>query len=229
MPISAASRNARRRASRRYHCLFRPGTYWLWGYAWSKFRLDPAYLQVAELVPAGTLTLDLGSGLAMLPALLVELGEGRQAVAMEWDQTKVRAAQRVLRDVPEVQVHAANVLEADLPACDTAVIQDVLHYFPRDIQDGLLARAFSALRPGGRLILRETESRPGGGSSFTRSLEWLAIHCGWNHGPELHYRSRPEWQACLESMGLERVQALDSSLVTPGNVLMHGTKPLERP
>jgi hypothetical protein len=79
---------ALQRASRRYHRLFRPGSWWLWGYTWSKFRLDPAYLQIAGLIPPDTLTLDLGSGLAMLPALLAELGEGRSALGLEWDETK---------------------------------------------------------------------------------------------------------------------------------------------
>lgn len=219
---------ALRRASRRYHRLFERGSRWLWGYAWSKFRLDPAYIQVAGLIPPESLTLDLGSGLAMLPALLAELGEGRAAVALEWDAAKVEAARRVLAGIPGIQIHQADVFEAAFPACDAVVAMDVLHYFPEGLQDALLRKAMGALRPGGRLILRETESRQGG-SSFTRGLEWLAIHCGWNRGPELHFRSRSQWTSALEALGLARVQVLDSSLVTPGNVLFHGIKLAEQP
>lgn len=224
MPPGLDLRSALHRASRRYQTLRRPGSLWLWGYAWSKFRMDPAYLQVAALIGPQSLTLDLGSGLAMLPALLAEMGEGRRAVGLEWDGTKVEAAQRALGDHPELRIEQADAFEAEFPTCDAVVLMDVLHYFPEHLQDRLLQKARTALRPGGRLIIRETEAQRGGGRAFTRGLEWFAIHCGWNRGPELHYRSRSQWLAALEALGIKRVESLESSRFTPGNILVHGIK-----
>lgn len=212
------------RASRRYRRLCRPGTLWLWGYSRSKFRMDPAYLQVAALIPPRSLTLDLGSGLALLPALLAELGEERRVIAVEWDRSKVEAARRILGDHPGFQIERADAFEFEFPACDTVVLMDVLHYFPESLQDRLLQKACAALRPGGRLILRETEAQRGGGRAFTRGLEWFAIHCGWNRGPELHYRTRFQWLAALEALGIRQAESLDSSRFTPGNILIHGIK-----
>lgn len=223
-PVRPELQAALHRASRRYHQLRRPGSLWLWGYAWSKYRLDPAYLQVAALIPANSLTLDLGSGLGMLPALLVEMGEARSVLALEWDQSKVAASRRVIEESPSIRIQQADVFKADFPPCETIVIMDVLHYFPERLQDTLLEKALGALRVGGRLILRETDARHGGGRGFTRNLEWLAIHCGWNRGPELHYRSQNEWMRSLGALGLGSVTALPSSQVTPGNMLIHGIK-----
>jgi len=216
--------SALHRASRRYHKLCRPGSLWLWGYAWSKYRLDPAYLQIAALIPPASLTLDLGSGLGLLPALLAEMGEARSAVALEWDRGKVEASQRVMAGTTSVRILRADVFESEFPACEVIVIMDVLHYFPERLQNALLEKAFRALRPGGRLILRETDARAGGGRGFTRSLEWLAIHCGWNRGPALHYRAQSEWVRSLDALGLGSVTVQPSSQVTPGNVLIHGIK-----
>lgn len=186
--------------------------------------MDPAYLQVATLIPPGSLTLDLGSGLALLPALLAEVGEGRQAIAVEWDRSKVEAARRVLGDNPDLRVERADAFEIEFPTCDAVVLMDVLHYFSETLQDRLLQKACSALHPGGRLILRETEAQQGGGRAFTRGLEWFAVHCGWNRGPELHYRTRSQWLAALEALGIKEVKILESSRFTPGNILVHGIK-----
>ncbi len=186
--------------------------------------MDPAYLQVAGLIPPQGLTLDLGCGLALLPALLAEMGEGRSAVGLEWDGAKVEAARRVLADHPDLRIEQADAFEAEFPACDAVVLMDVLHYFPENRQGCLLQKACDALRPGGRLILRETEAQQGGGRAFTRGLEWLAIHWGWNQGPELHYRSRSRWLDVLVDLGLSRVECLESSRFAPGNILIHGVK-----
>ena len=215
-------RSALHRASGRYRTLRTPGSLWLWGYAWSKYRMDPAYLQVAALIPPQSLTLDLGSGLALLPTLLAEVGEGRRAIAVEWDRSKVEAARRVLGDNPDLRIERADAFEFEFPTCDAVVLMDVLHYFPENLQDRLLQKACSALRPGGRLILRETEAQRGGGRAFTRGLEWFAVHCGWNRGPELHYRTRSQWLAALEALGIQQAASLDSSRFTPGNILIHG-------
>ncbi len=184
--------------------------------------MDPAYLQVAALIPPQSLTLDLGSGLALLPTLLAEVGEGRRAIAVEWDRSKVEAARRVLGDNPDLRIERADAFEFEFPTCDAVVLMDVLHYFPENLQDRLLQKACSALRPGGRLILRETEAQRGGGRAFTRGLEWFAVHCGWNRGPELHYRTRSQWLAALEALGIQQAASLDSSRFTPGNILIHG-------
>jgi len=225
MPPTSECHAALLRASRRYHKLCRPGSLWLWGYAWSKYRLDPAYLQVAALIPPGSLTLDLGTGLGMLPALLNELGGMRSVLGLEWDQSKVEASLRVINGSPSIRIQQADVFEAIFPPCEAIVIMDVLHYFPERLQNTLLEKCLSALRVGGRLILRETEAQLGGGRAFTRKLEWLAIHSGWNRGPELHYRSQADWIRTLEGLGLKCITGMPSSRVTPGNVLIHGIKP----
>jgi len=217
-------RAALQRASRRYSRLFRPGSWWLWGYAWAKFKMDPVYLQVAALTAPGSHTLDLGSGLAMLPALLAELGEGRSALGLEWDSAKVKAGRRALEGLPSLQLLEANIFDASFPPCDAVVLTDVLHYFPAERQEALLRKAHAALRPGGRLILRETDGRWGIGKSFTRGLERFAVFCGWNRGPGLHFRSQPHWMATLESLGLEGVTVQTSYRLTPGNILIHGHK-----
>ena len=72
-------------ARRRYDGLH-PRFKW---YARMKYVMDPCYRAIAPLVPAGAFAVDLGSGLGMLPVLLGVLGDGRRALGVEWDKSKV--------------------------------------------------------------------------------------------------------------------------------------------
>jgi hypothetical protein len=54
----------------------------LW-YARLKYRMDPCYRAIASHIGEGSFTVDLGTGLGMLPVLLGELGERRRALGVD--------------------------------------------------------------------------------------------------------------------------------------------------
>jgi hypothetical protein len=60
-------------------------------YARMKYRMDPCYRAVARHVPPDTFTVDLGTGLGMLPIVLGLMGAGRRVLGVEWDAEKARA------------------------------------------------------------------------------------------------------------------------------------------
>ena len=84
---------------------------------------------------------------------------------MDFDADKIRVAQATARANPRVTFERRDFLEvAEYPACDCVLLCDVLHYFPRELKAEMLRKVFQALRPGGRLIVRdacaEETSRP---------------------------------------------------------------------
>jgi uncharacterized protein (DUF2062 family) len=209
-------RDAIARARRRYDGLH-PRFKW---YARMKYEMDPCYRVIAPLVPAGALAVDLGTGLGMLPVLLGLLGEGRRALGIEWDAEKARCGLHAARALDGVEIVTGDVRAFELPACDVITIVDMLHYFDADVQRALLRRCRDALRPGGRILVREGDGARRGGARWTRAVEWVVTRLGWNRGPAVRFRPATEIRADLEALGL-RVRVDEAAgRLHPGNVLL---------
>ena len=194
-------------------------------YAFFKYRMDPCYRRLAALVPEGSLTVDLGSGLGMLPVLLGVLGGGREAVGVEWDARKVQAGRSAASGLSGVRLEEGDARAFIPPACDTVTIVDMLHYFDVATQQAILARAEGALRPGGRILIREGDAGKRGGAGFTRWLERLAVRLGWNRAPgATGFRAANDLRSALESLGLCVTVEPVSGRLHPGNVLIRATR-----
>jgi uncharacterized protein (DUF2062 family) len=203
-------------ARRRYDGLH-PRFKW---YARMKYVMDPCYRAIAQLVPPGAYTVDLGSGLGMLPVLLGVLGDGRRALGVEWDPKKVDCGVVAARDLPDVSIVEGDARAAELPPCDVITLVDMLHYWDDDAQRALFARCRSALRPGGRLLVREGDRSRRGGARVTRAIESVVTRLGWNRGPQVRFRDVAALRADLEALGfVVRVDEV-AARTHPGNVLL---------
>jgi SAM-dependent methyltransferase len=185
-----------------------------------KYVMDPCYRAIAPLVPPGAFAVDLGAGLGMLPVLLGVLGDGRRALGIEWDAAKVACGVHAARDLGGVEVVEGDARTATIPACDVITLVDMLHYWDADAQRALLARCRAALRPGGRLVVREGDPSRRGGARWTRAVEAVVTRLGWNRGPQVRFRPVDELRADLEALGF-RVRVDEVAARThPGNVLL---------
>jgi uncharacterized protein (DUF2062 family) len=192
-------------------------------YARMKYAMDPCYRAIAARLPAGSFTVDLGSGLGMLPVLLGVIGEGRRALGVEWDAAKVACGEHAARGLDGVQLVAGDVREFAIPRCDAITLVDVLHYYDAQVQRALLARCRAALGPGGRLLVREGDAARRRGARWTRALEAVATRLGWNRGPAVRFRAIAELRADLEACGFAVEQDEVAGRMHPGNVLLIGT------
>ena len=196
-------------------------------YARIKYRMDPLYRQVCELLGQRGRIVDLGTGLGMLPLLLALRGQGERIVGVDWDEAKVRSGQRAasgLEAVLELRHQDIREHELDADGVDAVVLADVLHYWPEEEQQAMLRRAAAALRPGGRLVIRETDREAR--SLVTRALEAVAVRLGWNRGPGLTYRTAEELREALRALGLRcGADEASSSAVHRGNVLIWADRP----
>jgi uncharacterized protein (DUF2062 family)/SAM-dependent methyltransferase len=203
-------------AARRYAGAARRFRY----YARMKYRMDPCYRAIAPLVPPGAFTVDLGTGLGMLPVLLGVLGQGRRALGIEWDAAKAASGADAAKGLDGIEIREGDALEVTLPACDVIALVDVLHYHPALAQRALLQRCYQALRPGGRLLVREGDRARSGGARFTRLIERVVTRLGWNRGPEVRFRPIDELKGELEALGLAVRAGEVAGRLHPGNVLL---------
>lgn len=193
-------------------------------YAGMKYRMDPCYRAIAALIPEGAYLVDLGTGLGMLPICLGELGGGRRALGVEWDEEKVEGGQAVCAGLP-VELVRGDIFAFALPPCDAVSLVDVLHYYDGERQRALLERAAAALRPGGQLLVREGDGELRGGARLTRLLERWAVRLGWNRAPRVRFRPIAELEADLSALGLEVERAEVAGALHPGNVLLRALRP----
>jgi SAM-dependent methyltransferase len=203
-------------AAARYAGL-RPRFRW---YARAKYHLDPCYRAIAGHIREDSFTVDLGSGLGMLPVLLGELGGRRRALGVDWDREKVRCGRHAARGLPGVEIVEGDLHAFAVPACDVITLVDVLHYYDGPRQEEILERCRTALGPGGRLLIREGDGARPGGARFTRIVETWITRMGWNRGPTVRFRPISELRTALIKLGFHVNEDEVASRLNPGNVLL---------
>lgn len=182
-------------------------------YVANKLRFDP----IGRVIDGATGelgdVLDMGCGRGQLGLLLYELGKVRTLAGFDWDERKVIVARAAAMGVGRYDQNDMN--SAAIPASDTILIADVLHYLSFGEQDSLLARAALALRPSGKLIVRDVDARQTLASLVTRACEGIGVRLAVNRGKALAFRSRAEQENAIERAGL-RVREV---VTTPGLLL----------
>jgi uncharacterized protein (DUF2062 family)/SAM-dependent methyltransferase len=206
-------------------------------YVRSKLLGDPVARLIADVAGdrPGALgeIADIGTGRGQLPILLLELGRATRAWGVDWDAAKIAAAVKAAASPREdgaalpVDFHAGDARTAEPPAADTVLLIDLIHYFKIEEQDAILRRAAAAVRPGGRLLVREADTERGLRSVATLLEELVFTALRFNRGERVRFRPAREITARLDAAGLT-CEVRPAWGKTPfSNVLVIGTRPLE--
>jgi SAM-dependent methyltransferase len=170
-------------------------------YLRTKLAFDPIFEQLERLPePLGDV-LDLATGRGQVALFLWELGSTTSVVGVDWDARKVAVA-RIAAD-GDATLRDGDIRSIDLPEADTVLLIDVLHYLPPEEQDALLARAAEAVRPGGRLLVREVDPTRGLKSRVAMLAERIATRTAYNRGATLAFRTPGEIVETLSRLGLD--------------------------
>ncbi len=177
-------------------------------YVRTKLLGDPVARLVADLEgeARGALgeVFDIGTGRGQLPVLLVELGRASRARGVDWDEEKVQAGRRAAAagDALAVELTQGDARTAEVAPADTVLLIDILHYFTLAEQDAILRRAAAAVRPGGRILVREADTERGLRSAVTLLEERIFTGLRFNRGERVRFRPAREIVAVLEEAGL---------------------------
>jgi len=209
-------------------------------FARGKLRYDPVFRAILKngLLPNEGRLIDLGCGLGVLSALLVEARNQHQVgnwnpkwpkppqqlelYGVELLDWKVDAAKQALG--LRATISQGDIRFAELPGCSAVIILDVLLYLNAAEQRKILQRIALTLQPGGVLLLREGDTAGGLRYHVTRLAEQICCLWRGQNWQALHYRSRTEWIALLEELGFS-VVSLPMSQGTPfANVLFLATR-----
>lgn len=180
-------------------------------YVRMKMLFDPVTRMVSDVAGTepGVLghVFDIGTGRGQVLALLVTLGRAESGHGVDWDEAKIAEGRRAVGasgggDALPIELDALDARLARPEPSDTVLLVDLLHYFRHDEQDALLARAARAVRPGGRLVLREADAERGWRSFVTLLEERFFTFIRFNRGERVAFRPVRELVALLEREGL---------------------------
>ena len=177
-------------------------------YLWARYLVCP-FDEVGQAIPETGRILDVGCGFGFFSVHLHLQSNEREVLGVDHDEARIRAANAHVLPAGAaggrpgaVRFEVADVATADLEACDAIVLVDVLHHLPQDAVEDLLARIRLKLRPGGRLIVKDLDTRP-----------WFEYVWNWVHDAVMTrslrfwYRSRADTEALLERAGFSDVRS----------------------
>ena len=170
--------------------------------AW-KLRLDPIYRRVDEFVSDAGVVIDVGCGYGLMSNILARKSLRRNVIGIDVDSRRIRVAQATALAVPNAQFELGNVLDAELPEADVVLLVDVLHYWSKEKQRDLIAKACNALHPGGVLVFRDACRAKGWSHRLTAWSERIAARAGHSHrGEGLHFCEEEFYLRTFDSHGL---------------------------
>jgi 1-acyl-sn-glycerol-3-phosphate acyltransferase len=172
-----------------------------------KMKLDPMFGALDEVVPREGFVLDLGCGYGVATHWLAQFTDGRNFLGLDYDENKIRVAQRTAPESPRIKFATGDILNCDYPACDTILLLDVLHYWTPEKQQLILHKARQALRPGGKLILRDAARAENAAHRRVNFWEKIATRLGHNRTVEgLHFQTRAGLEAALRRAGFDQFE-----------------------
>ncbi|HEY4416082.1 MAG TPA: 1-acyl-sn-glycerol-3-phosphate acyltransferase [Verrucomicrobiae bacterium] len=172
-----------------------------------KLKLDPIFPVLEKFAPRSGFILDLGCGYGLATHCLAYGAEQRTFLGVDYDENKIRTAGRTAPQNPRIQFQTGDILEFEYPACDAILLLDVLHYWAPAKQQQILDKARRALRPGGKLILRDGAKANDGAHRHIHRWEIFATKAGLNRTQEgLNFQTLAELEAALKCAGFTKCE-----------------------
>ncbi len=191
-----------------------------------RWRLLP-FERLVEYVPTSGTLVDLGCGHGVWILYLARHFPELNLLGIDPDRDKISVAQSIVvgKHIPNTRfvVNAAESIR--IPECDLVSIIDVMYLIPYDAQQRVLEHVVNALRPSGRLLLKEMGENPRWKYAWNWIEEWLAVRLlNITLGARFYFRTLREWEILLRKLGL-RVETvkIDQGYLHP-HVLLIGEK-----
>jgi len=177
-------------------------------YCWGRFKiLRQRFLEeIGQYMPDEGVVLDIGSGIGMFAMYFAHQHPRLTIRGFDLNEARVALSQRAAARLKLENVHFKSGRAEDYRAesgtgCQAIYILDVMHHMPPETVPGLIEALFETLEPGGRLIVKEVDTKPTYKRLFTHALDLMMDR---KHPP--HYRSNEEMRALLASAGFKVYQ-----------------------
>lgn len=120
--------------------------------------------EIAKFVPTSGNIVDVGCGYGLLDMYLAKTGQNRNVIGSELNGKRVRIAQTISQNIPNVKFFEKNLLAesdvANVDKIDCIILMDLLHHVTYEQQDELIKTIHNILPQGGKLVIKDMDDRP---------------------------------------------------------------------
>jgi len=172
-------------------------------YCWARFLiLRQRFLdEIGQYLPPSGAVLDIGCGFGLFSLYYAATGPARFVRGLDVNRRRVEMARRA---AARLGIHNVQYEHGD--ACDwkgdgevaAAYMLDIVHHVPPSAVPPLLAALRRSLPPGGRLLVKDVDTRPAPKRWFTWALDRLMAP-----RTPVRYWSAEELTAALERAGFD--------------------------
>lgn len=120
-----------------------------------KTGLENNYELLHSILPREGAFYDLGCGYGFATYLLHWASEKRHFIGVDYDEEKIITAQHHYKKTEKINFEVGDIAAYNLLPCNGIIISDVLHYLTPEEQMKVLEKCYTALVPGGVLIIRD--------------------------------------------------------------------------
>ena len=172
-------------------------------YCWGRFKiLRQRFLdEIGQYLPEEGVVLDVGSGIGMFGMYFAQQKPGLTIRGFDLAQDRInvsrKAASKLGLDNIQFDYGKAEEFRAQSGSgCQAIYILDVIHHMPPEAVQGLIHAFYETLEPGGRLLVKEVDTKPTYKRLFTHVLDLMMDP---KHPP--HYVANADMRAMLRAAG----------------------------
>jgi ubiquinone/menaquinone biosynthesis C-methylase UbiE len=171
-------------------------------YCWGRFKIlrQRFLIEIGQYLPEEGTVLDVGSGIGMFGMFFAQMRPRLTIRGFDLNEDRIalssRAAGRLGLENVSFEFGRAEEFRATGEICNGIYILDVIHHMPPDSVPGLLEAFYETLEPGGRLLVKEVDTKPAYKRIFTRLLD---LGMDRRHPPR--YWSNVEMRGLLSDAG----------------------------
>lgn len=188
-----------------------PVTEW---YVRVKMKMEKNYAFFDSILPdAGQIT-DIGCGMGQVDFMLSMYKPERRILGIDYDDEKITVAKNcwLNKCLGGLSFRCEDASQAELPESDAFIISDMMHYLSAEKQQELIQRCASALKSGGLILVRDSDSENAEGQKITVLSEVFStkiLRFNRTEG-ELNYISQSRMEEIARKTGLSmKVKAND--------------------
>ncbi len=123
-----------------------------------KLGLEKNYSFYNEHIPKDAIITDLGCGYGFLAYMLKYTSSKRNIIGIDYDEKKVAIAQNIVNDIDGIRFIVKDISIDTLPISDVYILNDVLHYLPKDKQVLLLNQCINNIGINGMIFIRDADA-----------------------------------------------------------------------
>jgi len=187
-----------------------------------KTKIEKNYDFFNNILPKKGHITDIGTGYGYLPYMLSFCSKERTLTGIDYDCDKINTANHNISKNDKLNFICNDVLITDFPESDAFVINDVLHYMPKDKQKELIIKCVKHLKQNGKIIIRDGNSEMKKKHKGTKLSEFFStklLKFNKTQFDKLHFTSKSEILKIVSAYDFE-VEIIDETKLTSNIVFV---------